>query len=154
MDRQYGNRNLVRAARCCGRVLEGGEVGPVWRPYSVLRLHACTRSQEVLRRDSTVALSRSSCSLSSGVIVSKSEASKTWRISISASPPGSGSGQRLTHSIASSIELTWNIQKPAISSLSGNGPVVTVRLPPENLMRAPLRAGLQPFAGEHDAGIH
>src|SRR6516162_4389938 len=101
--------------------------------------------QEEPRRDSIVALSRSSCSLSSGVIVSKSEASKTWRISISYSPPGTGSGQRLTHSIASSFEFTWNIQNPAISSLSSvNGPSMTVRLPAEKLMRVPFELGCRP----------
>ena len=100
-------------------------------------------SQEEPRRDSTVARSLSSCSLSSGVMVSKSEASKTWRISISYSPPGTGSGQRETHSIASSFEFTWKIQNPAISSLSsGNGPSMTVRSPAENLMRVPFRARL------------
>jgi len=69
-------------------------------------------SQEEPRRDSTVARSLSSCSLSSGVMVSKSEASKTWRISISYSPPGTGSGQRETHSIASSFEFTWEDPEP------------------------------------------
>ena len=49
---------------------------------------------------------RSSWSLSSGVSSSpKSAASNTWRISISASP-SSGLGQRLTHSIASSLDFT------------------------------------------------
>ena len=43
-----------------------------------------------------------------------------------------GLGQRLTHSIASSIERTCHSQKPATSSLvSVNGPSVTVRLAPE-----------------------
>ena len=47
--------------------------------------------------------SRSSCSRSSGVSWSpKSSASKTWRISISDSP-SIGFGQRLTHSMASSM---------------------------------------------------
>src|SRR6516164_8566017 len=74
-----------------------------------------------------------------------SEASKTWRISISYSPPGTGSGQRLIHSIASSFEFTWNIQNPAISSLSsGNGPSITVRLPAENLTRVPFELGCRP----------
>src|SRR5215471_9594647 len=78
-------------------------------------------------------------------MVAKSEASKTWRISISYSPPGTGSGQRLTHSIASSFEFTWNIQNPAISSLSsGNGPSMTVRLPAENLTRVPFELGCRP----------
>ena len=86
---------------------------PPLRPLGAERATMC---QEVPRRDSIVARSFSSCSWSSGVIVSKSDASNTWRISISASLPGRGSGQRLTHSIASSFELTWNIQNPAISS--------------------------------------
>ena len=46
----------------------------------------------------------------------KSSVSKIWRISISASPCN-GLGQRLTHSMASSFDLTCRIQKPAISSL-------------------------------------
>jgi hypothetical protein len=38
----------------------------------------------------------------------------------------------LTHSTASSIEFTFQIQKPAMSSLvSANGPSVTVRFVPE-----------------------
>ncbi len=63
-----------------------------------------------------------SCSASSGVMASpKSAASKTGRISIS---PGSGIGlgQRLTHSMASSIPCTFQIQKPATSSfVAGRG---------------------------------
>ena len=56
---------------------------------------------------------RSSCSLarSSGVNSSpKSSASKTGRISTIASSPGMGSGTRLTHSIASSSDLTCHTQ--------------------------------------------
>src|SRR6185437_13835454 len=69
----------------------------------------------------------------------------TWRISSTASSPGIGSGQRLTHSIASSFDLHCQSQKPAISSLvSANGPSVTVRLPPENLTRAPFELGCSP----------
>src|SRR5438105_4292171 len=61
--------------------------------------------------------SLSSCARSSGVnSAPKSSVSKTCRISISASP-SMGFGQRLTHSMASSFELTFQIQKPAISSL-------------------------------------
>src|SRR5213596_1625424 len=90
---------------------------------------------------------RSSASLSSGVSAPpKSDASNTWRISISPSAPV-GLGQRLTHSIASSFDFTCHSQKPAISSLvSANGPSTTVRLSPENLTRAPFRsAALDPF---------
>ena len=54
-------------------------------------------------------------------------------------------GQRLTHSIASSFDFTWNSQKPAISSFASvKGPSVTVRLPPENLTRAPFELGWSP----------
>ena len=64
------------------------------------------------------------------------------RISISDSVPGIGFGAFLTHSIASSRDLHWKIQNPAMSSLvSGNGPSVTIRLLPENLTRAPLELG-------------
>ena len=94
------------------------------------------------------------CSRSSGVNSSpKSSASNTWRISISARS-SIGFGQRLTHSIASSSDLTWNSQKPAISSLvSANGPSMTVRsLPLEAHARA-LRARLEALAREHHAGL-
>src|SRR3546814_12773302 len=54
----------------------------------------------------------SSCSRSSGVHSSpKSSFSNTWRISTSHSP-SSGFGQRLTHSMASSFDLTCHSQKP------------------------------------------
>jgi hypothetical protein len=60
---------------------------------------------------STSARKRSSCARSSGVnSLPKSSASKTGRISISDSSPGIGSGQRLTHSTASSIDFTCQIQ--------------------------------------------
>src|SRR6202021_839881 len=73
-----------------------------------------------------------------------SSISKTWRISISESPPW-GLGQRLTHSIASWRDLTCQSQKPAMSSLvSVKGPSTTVRDLPENLTRAPLELGWRP----------
>ena len=60
------------------------------------------------------ARNRCSCSRSSGVnSAPKSSASNSGRISITASSPGIGSGQRFTHAIASSREATWIIQKPA-----------------------------------------
>src|SRR5437867_6080394 len=88
---------------------------------------------------------RCSCARSSGVSSApKSSASKTCRISISASAPV-GLGQRFTHSIASSFDFTCHSQKPAIRSFaSRKGPVVTVRLLPENFTRAPLEVGLSP----------
>src|SRR5262245_23039485 len=97
---------------------------------------------------------RSSASRTSGVSAApKSAASNTWRISISDSP-SSGLGQRLTHSIASSFEAAWNIQKPAISSfVSAKGPSVTVRFAPRNLTRA-LRARLKALTREQHAGLH
>src|SRR6185369_6957818 len=74
----------------------------------------------------------------------KSSASKTWRISISDSP-GCGFGQRFTHSIASSSDFTWNIQKPATSCcVSAKGPFTTVRSLPENFTRAPFADGCRP----------
>ena len=46
---------------------------------------------------------------------------------MSHSPAASGLGQRLTHSMASSRDLTCQNQKPAMSSLlSTNGPSMTV----------------------------
>jgi membrane-bound lytic murein transglycosylase B len=89
---------------------------------------------------------RSSCARSSGVnSAPKSSASKTGRISISDSSPGMGSGQRRTHSTASSIDLTCHIQKPATSSLvSANGPSMVVFLPPENRTRLPSLLGWSP----------
>src|ERR1700682_2965138 len=85
---------------------------------------------------------RSSRFLASGVkLAPKSSASHTWRISDSPFSPV-GWGMRLTHSIASSIDLTCHSQKPAISSLvSANGPSTTVRLLPPNLTRAPFELG-------------
>src|ERR1017187_7905759 len=51
----------------------------------------------------------------------------------------------MAHSMASSLELTLMIQYPAMSSLvSVKGPSMTLRLPPENLMRAPLELGWSP----------
>src|SRR5438105_1561299 len=90
----------------------------------------------------TCARKRCSCSLSSGVkLAPKSSASNTWRISISPSWPV-GLGQRLTHSIASSFDFTCHNQKPAINSfVSLKGPSITVRFPPENLIRAPFELG-------------
>ena len=50
-----------------------------------------------------------------------------------------------THSMASSIDLTWMSQKPAISSLvSAKGPSMTVRSFPENRTRAPFELGWSP----------
>src|ERR1700674_2279410 len=88
---------------------------------------------------------RSSCSLNSGVNSGpKSSASNTWRISISDSP-SNGFGQRLTHSTASSIDLTCHNQKRAISSLvSANGPSITLRFGPENRTRLPFELGWSP----------
>ena len=83
--------------------------------------------------------------LSSGVNSGpKSSASNTWRISISDSP-SCGLGQRLTHSTASSIDLTCHSQKPAINSLvSAKGPSITVRFCPENRTRLPFELGWSP----------
>ena len=56
-----------------------------------------------------------------------------------------GLGQRLAHAIASSSELAWISQKPAISSCAGaNGPATTVRRSPENRTRAPFELGCNP----------
>src|SRR5262249_29887103 len=56
-----------------------------------------------------------------------------------------GFGQRLTQSIASCSDLHFHSQKPAINSLvSGNGPSVTIRFFPENLIRAPFELGCNP----------
>src|SRR5438132_4284500 len=99
----------------------------------------------VFASSSDCARRRSSCSRSSGVSSApKSSASNIWRISTSVSSLW-GLGQRLTHSIASSFDFTCHSQKPASSSLvSAKGPSITVRLPPENLTRAPLVLGWSP----------
>src|SRR5437868_6321539 len=56
-----------------------------------------------------------------------------------------GLGQRFTHSIASSLDFTFQSQKPAISSFdSVKGPSITVRFVPENLTRAPFELGWRP----------
>src|SRR5688572_19473389 len=85
---------------------------------------------------------RSSCARSSGVRAApKSSASNTWRSSISESV-SIGLGQRLTHSIASSLDFTCHSQKPATSSLvSRKGPSITVRVFPEKRTRTPLELG-------------
>src|SRR5262249_46193088 len=74
----------------------------------------------------------------------KSAISCTWRISITSfSPPG----QRLAHSIASSLDFTWIIQYPPRTSLaSAKGPSVTLGLPPANDTRAPIDGGGRPAA--------
>ena len=70
--------------------------------------------------------------------------SKTGRISSSHSSL-CGFGQRLTHSIASSIERTCQSQKPARSSLvSAKGPSMTVRRGPEKRTRLPSELALRP----------
>ena len=94
---------------------------------------------------------RSSCSRSSGVnSAPKSSASNTWRISISDSVPGNGLGQRLTHSIASSFDLTWHIQKPATSSfVSGERSVDHGALRTGEPDARALRARVESFARKH-----
>src|SRR6185312_7341748 len=90
---------------------------------------------------------RSSCARSSGVnSAPKSSASKTWRSSTSHSWPGKGLGQRLSQSMASCLDFTFQIQKPATSSfVSAKGPSTTVRLlSRENFTRAPLELGCNP----------
>src|SRR5206468_5392107 len=98
-----------------------GQVAARWQRHEFWFFSICARR-------------RSSCSRSWGVnSAPKSSASNTWRISISDSVPV-GFGQRLTRSIASSLDLHFHSQNPAISSLvSENGPSTTVRLVPENL---------------------
>jgi hypothetical protein len=69
----------------------------------------------------------------------KSSASNTWRSSTSVSPP---KGARLSHSIASSLDFTCQIQNPATSSfVSENGPSMTVRFFPEKRTRTPFELG-------------
>ena len=66
---------------------------------------------------------------------------------------GIGFGQRLTHSIASSFDFTFQIQKPAIELLGlGERPVDHGALRSRELHPRALRARLQAFAGLHDAG--
>ena len=52
----------------------------------------------------------------------------------------------MAHSIASFFDFAWIIQNPATSSLSGNGPSVTVGAPRENVTRAPFELGWIPSA--------
>src|SRR5208282_1016307 len=120
--------------RCCMTLdpeLGGAEEPPCYFP---LPFFVCSR---IL----------SSRSLRSGVSSApKSSSSKTCRISISDSP-SCGLGQRLTHSTASSIDLSCHSQKPAISSLvSVKGPSMTVRFSPENRTRLPFEVGCSPSA--------
>src|SRR6185369_2464859 len=74
----------------------------------------------------------------------KSSDSQSGRISRS-DGPGIGLGQRFTHSIASSIDRTCQIQNPATSSLvSAKGPSVTDRFVPLKCTRFPNLLGLSP----------
>src|SRR6266853_1729806 len=86
---------------------------------------------------------RWSRSLISGVASApKSSASNTRRTSISVPP---SNGARLSHPMASSIDLTCHSQKPAINSfVSVNGPSITVRFPSENLTRTPFELARSP----------
>src|SRR3954469_22811004 len=73
-------------------------------------------------------------------------ASKNGRISISLRPD-MGLGQRFAQATASSMSLTSQIEKPAISSLvSANGPSMTVRPEPSKAMRLAWALGLRPAA--------
>ena len=99
---------------------------------------------------------RSSCSRSSGVnSAPKSSASNTWRISISDSPSVIGLGQRLTHSIASSIDFDLPDPEAGDQLLGlGERPVDHGALGAVEHDARALRARVQPFAGQHDAGLH
>ena len=84
----------------------------------------------------------------------KSSASKTAGSRRSRRSYGYGFGQRRIHSITSAFDRHCRIQKPAISSLvSANGPSTTVRSLPLKRDASALRAGLQPVAGQHHAGL-
>ena len=62
----------------------------------------------------------------SAVSTGKSYSSNSGRTSISPS----WNGTRLAHSMASSLDFAWIMQKPAISSfVSAKGPSVTVNFP-------------------------
>ena len=79
--------------------------------------------------------------------------SRTWRTSISNSPPPSIAGQRLAHSMASSWDLAWIKAKLAISSVAlANGPGGHLRLSVPELQARPPRARVQPLAGQQDSG--
>src|SRR5712692_9048907 len=72
----------------------------------------------------------------------KSDISCTWRSSITSL---SEAGQRDAHSTASSLDLTWIIQYPPITSFASvKGPSVTFGLPPVNVTRAPIEGGWRP----------
>jgi DNA-binding CsgD family transcriptional regulator len=78
-------------------------------------------------------------------LCAKSSALNTWRISSSVSSPGIGSGQRFTHSMASSIDFTCQSQKPATSSpVAAKGPSMTSRLLPRKRTRLPPALGCSP----------
>src|ERR1700730_17082888 len=67
-------------------------------------------------------------------------------------PPSNGA--RLSHSTASSMDLTCQSQKPAMSSLvSAKGPSVTVRCCPENLTRLPFELACKPFASSRTPAL-
>jgi hypothetical protein len=84
----------------------------------------------------------------------KSSGSMICRISISMLPPASEVGQRFAQSMASCLEFTRMMEKPAISFLSydertiGYGWLSTCELD-----AATDGAGLQTFASQHDSGF-
>jgi hypothetical protein len=66
-----------------------------------------------------------------------------------------GCGIRRTHSTASSIDLTCQIQNPAMSSfVSANGPSMTVRCDPEKRTRFAFHRRMKPVAREHNPRFH
>src|ERR1035438_1341397 len=74
----------------------------------------------------------------------KSAASNSGRISMSEST-SIGLGQRLSHSTASSRDLTCQSQYPEIcSSVGVKGPLTTVRWAPEKRTRLPSEVGFRP----------
>ena len=101
----------------------------------------------------TWARRRSSCSLSSGVSSApKSSASKTWRISISRPAVEGGALDPLDR-----LVLRLHLDQPEAGDQLlrlGERPVDDGPLAAGELDTRALRARVEPFAGEHHAGLH
>src|SRR5690606_22614000 len=87
-----------------------------------------------------------SCSATLPVVSTSEKSSISYSARISISDSSSiGLGHCFTHSIASSMDLTFQIQNPATNSLVWvKGPLVTVRRLPLKRMRTPSLLGFRP----------
>ena len=112
-----------------------------------------TRRHSRLLAPRSAARSRSSCSRSSGVNASpKSSASKTWRISISALADRVRAALDPLDRLVHRRDLPDPVAGDQLLGL-GERAVDHGRCRRRSATRAPLRARVQPLAGQHDAGL-